>query len=150
MGWAAFSDVRTYTIPNWITVAALALYPAHVLASPAKVDWVGGITVAAIVLAAGFVLFALRWMGAGDAKLLTAAAIWAGPELIAQFLVVVAPVGGVLSIIVLIRRAKFMQVETAEGGSADQQSASLMRARVPYGVAVAAGAIFIAFRLFTA
>lgn len=150
MGWAAFSDVRTYTIPNWITVAALALYPAHVLASPAPVNWVGGITVAAIVLAAGFVLFALRWMGAGDAKLMTAAAIWAGQELIVQFLAVVAPVGGILSIVVLVRRAKFVQVETAEGVSADQQSASLMRARVPYGVAVAAGAIFVAFRLLAA
>ena len=29
LGWAAYSDVLTYRIPNRIVLAILALYPAH-------------------------------------------------------------------------------------------------------------------------
>ncbi|MBL6931229.1 MAG: hypothetical protein ISR46_06980, partial [Rhodospirillales bacterium] len=40
---AAINDVAEYRIPNRINLAIAALYPAHVLASPVSVDWMGGL-----------------------------------------------------------------------------------------------------------
>ena len=70
---AAIHDATTYRIPNRVSLAMAALYPAHVLASGADVAWMGALFVAAAVFAAGTVLFAWRVLGGGDVKLLAAA-----------------------------------------------------------------------------
>ncbi|MFQ5970768.1 MAG: prepilin peptidase [Alphaproteobacteria bacterium] len=140
---AAFMDVRTFAIPNRLSVAVLALYPAHVLASPLPVDWQAGLVVGIAVFIVCTVIFSLGWMGGGDVKLLTAAAVWAGPELLPHMLFLVAAIGGLHSLLEMIRLGyprriwlRFVRAESA--------APTTTREIVPYGVAISAGGLFIA------
>ena len=63
MLWAAVSDFRSYTIPNFIPLAVALLYPVHALATPAGTDWTGALITAAAVFAVGAILFVLRLAG---------------------------------------------------------------------------------------
>ncbi|WP_374579507.1 prepilin peptidase, partial [Phenylobacterium sp.] len=74
---AALRDVTSFTIPNWISLALIgAFFPAAVLLGVGLPQI--GLHVAAGVaaLVAGMVMFALRWIGGGDAKLFAAAGLW--------------------------------------------------------------------------
>ena len=140
--WAAISDLREFLIPNSVSIAIVALYPAHVLASAQPVDWVGGLIVCAIVLVAGIVLFTMGIAGGGDVKLLAATALWAGPELVLHFLLLTAIAGGVLSVVKLgqLRLARARQSDSPEPSEPLKQN-------VPYGLAIVASGLFVAGRL---
>ena len=105
---AALTDFLEMTIPNRIPIILLGAF--FVVAPFVGLTWAGfGLHLLAglIVFSAGFALFALNVMGGGDAKLLTAAAVWygLGPSLL-SFLVHVAYLGGILTILLLILRAR--------------------------------------------
>lgn len=144
--WAAISDISRFIIPNAICLGILTLFPAYVLAAPESVDWAGHIATASIMFAVGFVFFVLRLSGGGDVKLLVAASLWAGPDLIIPFLVVIAMAGGVLSLLTLTR-LKVFSFRAASGASFGVRLGSAMKAHVPYGVAIAAGGLMVVYRL---
>src|SRR5438128_1250085 len=76
---AALRDLTSYTIPNWLSLclAAAFLPAAFTLGLPvAVIGLCLGIGVAALL--AGMVMFALGWIGGGDAKLFAASALWLG------------------------------------------------------------------------
>lgn len=139
---AAINDVAEYRIPNRINLAIAALYPAHVLAAPYSVDWIGGLIAGAGVLAVGVVLFALRHMGGGDIKMLSATALWAGPLGIADFLILTSLAGGLLAIAKLtpvradlaLTFGRFTGARRGDAHHVDQ---------IPYGVAIAFGGFVI-------
>ncbi|MBL6931255.1 MAG: prepilin peptidase, partial [Rhodospirillales bacterium] len=135
---AAINDVAEYRIPNRINLAIAALYPAHVLASPVSVDWMGGLIVASCALALGVALFALRHMGGGDIKMIAATALWAGPLGITEFLFVTALAGGLLAIAKLapVRAGLAMTIGRLTGVEIRE---SHYVAQIPYGVAIAFG-----------
>ena len=147
--WAAFSDFLKYIIPNHVSVAITALYPLYALAVAPDLDWAGGIACGVIVFALGFVFFALRLTGGGDVKMLSAVSIWAGPPLILPFLIVTAFAGGVLSIAALIRLLPGRLRPAGRAGFSMRET-PVMRERVPYGVAIAVGGIYIAVQLLGA
>ena len=91
---AAINDLRTYRIPNALTLAIVFIYPIFALTSPAEFDWLAVLLIAVAVFAVGFVLFAFGQIGGGDVKLLVGCALWAGPAFIFDFLVVTALAGG--------------------------------------------------------
>ncbi|HCL64914.1 MAG TPA: peptidase [Rhizobium sp.] len=132
---AALTDFFEMTIPNRIPVILLASF--FLVAPFAGLGWSQfGLHLAAgaIVFSVGFVLFALNAMGGGDAKLLTAAAVWYGftPELL-SFLIHVAYLGGALTIAILMLRARANTV-IAMGLPLPQ---SLLSAKkVPYAIAI--------------
>ena len=140
---AAVRDLTSYIIPNWISLALLAGFlPAAWLA------WKTGVPALHIgqclmvgfaVLAAGVAMFALNWLGGGDAKLLAAAALWIGWQGLAAFLFWTTLAGGVLALVLLTVRRR-----TAPAGEAPATWVDgLLRkgAPVPYGVAIAVGAL---------
>lgn len=145
MIWAAFTDFRHYIIPNKICLAVVGVYPAFVLTSAAPVDWVAGVAAAGALLALGFVCFVFNWIGAGDAKLLAAAALWAGADLIAPFLMIVALAGGAISVAAIVR-ARHASVGAVEGGSAAIRVMALLKTRVAYGAAIAVGGLYLALQ----
>ncbi len=146
LGWAAWSDLLRLRIPNPVVLGIAALYPLHVLSAPAPVDWLGGLMVAGVVLAAGFALFALRVIGGGDAKLLGVVAMWAGPPLIVFLMLSTAVFGGLLAIFASTPlRMLFPYV--AATTRADVDVRQLVKMQIPYGVAVAAGGLIVAARL---
>ena len=106
--WAVLNDCLSYRIPNAASIALVLLYPAWLaVAWPASDPWLTiamhvGIGVGMLVV--GFVLYMLRAFGAGDAKLLAAVALWAGPAEILNLVLVTAVTGGVLSLVILLSR----------------------------------------------
>ncbi|HTM94836.1 MAG TPA: prepilin peptidase [Croceibacterium sp.] len=128
--WAAFSDLRERTIANWLN-AAIALgaplfWWAAGLALWPDVALQLGIALAAFALLAG--LFALGAMGGGDVKLLTALALWIPPLLFVQLLIVMALVGGVLTILFSAWHIARRRRE---------------RLAIPYGLAIAFGGLWV-------
>lgn len=97
------TDLRRRRIPNWLTASAFVF---GVLAG----FWLGGLEGGATALAGaglGFLMlipfYAIRAMGAGDVKLLAALGAILGPQNLITAAVYGAMVGGVMSMIVLVR-----------------------------------------------
>lgn len=138
---AAVSDLREYRIPNTLTLAIAALYPAQVLTPGIGADVMGSAILAVAVLAAGTGLFALGLVGGGDVKLLAAVSLWVGPAAFPLFLIVMALAGGAIALVQLsnwrLGLALFL-----EGMGQTGFTRVLTGRDVPYGVAIAIGAVF--------
>jgi len=132
---AASSDFLTMLIPNRVSAILIAAF--LVVAPLAGL----GLTEIALHLAAGllvfsvcFSLFALNVMGGGDAKLLTASAVWFGMTFsLVEYLVYVSFFGGILTLGILALRAHGDAIMASGLRLPDH----LFTARkVPYGVAI--------------
>ena len=100
MAYAAVSDLLSMTIPNRLSLLGIA---AFVIAAPLAGLSLGDIglhlAAGAAVLVGSFALFALGWIGGGDAKLAAATTFWLGfgvtlPYLIEASLIGVAIIAG--------------------------------------------------------
>jgi len=140
--WAAVNDFISRTIPNRVSIAITALYPAFVASAPVA-DWAGGALVGGVVLGGGFALFALRVIGGGDAKLAAAVALWAGPELIADFLFTMILAGGVLALF-LVSRFRLGAALACGRMGAQGAEKTLLHGTLPYGPAIAMGGLVVA------
>jgi prepilin peptidase CpaA len=128
--FAAFTDIRRRQIDNWLNLGIVLAAPAFWWASGLSL-WPDvalqlGVAVLAFALLAG--LFALKMMGGGDVKLLTALALWIEPTMFLQLLVVMALAGGVLTLVMGAWHIARRQRE---------------RLAIPYGVAIAFGALWV-------
>lgn len=137
--YAAFSDVATLTIPNWVSLALTVVFAGAALARGMPLGDIGVHLVFGLaVLAAGFFLFQAKILGGGDAKLLAAAAVWTGPEAFTPFLFGTAIAGGLLALALLAARQFIKQNETQPAFFArllKQQEG------IPYGLAIMAGGL---------
>jgi prepilin peptidase CpaA len=143
LAFAAISDLLTMTIPNRVSLILMisfaVLAPLSGMALPAIGMHALG---AAIVFGICFALFALNVMGGGDAKLLSAAAIWFGydPALL-SFLVYVSFIGGLVTVAILLIRS---QADMILAIGLPIPNSLLLAKKIPYGVAIAIGG-FVAF-----
>ena len=96
--YAVISDVTRLRIPNWVSAALIALFVAFLAIGGKSLPVAEHVLVAACVLAGGFALFGLGWMGAGDVKLMAAVALWAGPSKALTFLLVTGIAGAALAL----------------------------------------------------
>lgn len=138
---AALCDATSYTIPNWVSLALLAIFPLAALAMGLPLADVGlqlGLGAAALV--AAMAMFALGWIGGGDAKLFAAAALWLGWPAILSFLAVTGVAGGALAVGLLALRAPALRHHLAAGPAWFVRLAEPGE-NVPYGVAIAVGAL---------
>ncbi len=138
---AAVRDLTTYTIPNWISLAlAAAFVPAAALAG---LGW-STIGLSALVgvgmLVVGIVMFALRWIGGGDAKLMAAASMWLGLPGLTPFVLYTGLAGGALALMLLAVRSTWLRPFAAVGPGWVDRLATPGGA-TPYGVAIAVGAL---------
>ena len=144
--WAAYQDTFHYVIPNRVSVAIVALFPAYALTAPVPVDMLGAAGVGAAMFGVGFVLYTFRITGGGDAKLLAAVSVWAGAEQLFLFLIVTAMAGGVVSAGYVARTLLQMRSPAhASGGTVS--FAALLKVQVPYALAISAGGLFVAGRM---
>lgn len=133
---AALSDFKNLRISNKLCLALAGLFPLYVLTAPHEMAWIQHVGIAALVLVMGFGLFAMRLIGGGDIKMLSAAALWAGPKLIATLLIYTTLAGGALAIAfatAALLRALMKHQSLTDG--------AWHKAPVPYGVAIACGGI---------
>jgi prepilin peptidase CpaA len=127
---AAVTDLRHRTISNWlcggIALAAPLFWWASGLPLWPEIALQLGVGLATFAVLAG--LFALKAMGGGDVKLLTALALWMEPTLFLKLLIIMALVGGVLTV-------AFFAWHTAR-----RQRDKLA---IPYGVAIAFAGLWV-------
>lgn len=140
---AAFSDFLTMLIPNRVSAILLASFIIVApLAGLDLTDIAMHLAAGLIVFAVCFALFALNIMGGGDAKLLTASAVWFGLTFsLFEFLIYVSFLGGILTLAVLSLRA---HTNTILASGLPVPGHLLTAKKVPYGIAIGAGA-FLAY-----
>lgn len=127
---AAFTDLRHRRIGNWLTLAIAVCAPlfwwADGLSLWPEVAIQIGVALGTFAVLAG--LFAFGWMGGGDVKLLTALALWIAPLAFLNLLLMMALLGGVLTLAFsawhVTRRRKD-------------------RLAIPYGVAIALAGLWV-------
>jgi prepilin peptidase CpaA len=129
MAAAAVEDAARFRISNLIAAAVLiGALVAAAIAGPSLGLW-QNIAVFLILLLLGTGAFAAGWLGGGDVKLFAAAGLWFDLRVALAFVVLVFLAGGLVAIAYLIARP-------FRGEAADKKSR-----RVPYGVAIAVGAL---------
>ena len=141
---AGFCDLTRYTIPNSLP-AALAL-TFLILAIFSGVGWLGFGVHAAIglmALVAGFVMFTLRWIGGGDAKLFAATALLFGPHLVLDYTLLSAIFGGAMAFMLLCMRQLPLPAPLSTHGWLVRLHDA--REGIPYGVALALAALAVIF-----
>ena len=127
---AAFTDIRSRTISNWLNLGIAVTAPLFWWATGLSL-WPGvalqiGVAFGCFVLCA--ILFALRQMGGGDVKLLTALALWIDPANFLRLVVLMALIGGLLTVVI---------------GSWHVMRRRTEKLAIPYGLAIASAGLWI-------
>ncbi len=132
---AAVIDVRTFTISNRLNLGVALLAPVYwwSVALPLWPDAATQVAVAAGVFALLALAFYAGMMGGGDVKLAAALALWFSPPSTLRFLIFMSLAGGLLTLVV----AAVHKLRSREG-----------KPEVPYGVAIAIGALVILAQRF--
>jgi prepilin peptidase CpaA len=156
---AALGDWSRFMIPNRLSLAIVGLWVVHALIlvvqgqSPMFLVW--SVAIAILVFAIGIVLFALRLLGGGDVKLLAAATLWAAPDYVLPFILIVTLAGALLGFAFLVpgighRPADDTSIDSpasnrtpppAPGGVI---TAGKLGRKMPYGLAIAVGCLMVA------
>lgn len=143
MAYAAFSDLFTMTISNWIAILLVAGFLA--------LAWASGmapVTILVFHLAPGFgvlvltfVFFARGWIGGGDAKLAAATALWLGWDHLADYGLLASVLGAALTIaLLLVRKRALPPALTRRPWVARLHAAGT---GVPYGIALAVAGLAV-------
>ncbi len=138
---AALRDLTSFTIPNWISLALICAFVPAAIAAGVPWTQVGLCAAVGVVgLVIGMGLFAAGWVGGGDAKLLAAASLWIGWPACVTYLVYTALAGGGLACLLLGLRSAWVRPALPKRPG---WFARLIEpgAAVPYGVAIAIGAL---------
>lgn len=125
---AAAQDIVQRRISNWLCLMVLiAAIPVAIATGATLALWQNAL-IFALLLGVGIPLFSAGWLGGGDVKLLAALGFWANFSSILSLLACILIAGGVLAAVSL----------AVKGGRAARRAKG-----VPYGVAIAIGAIIV-------
>ena len=139
---AAFTDLFTMTIPNRISLVLVAAFLALAPFAGITLQQFGWHVLAGlIVLAATFGLFVAGIIGGGDAKLVSAVALWVGMEQLLPYLLIASLFGGALTLGLMSFRKMPLPVTLNSLGWLSRLHNP--KGKIPYGVALAAGALWI-------
>lgn len=142
MIFAGATDLFTLTIPNRISLALVAGFVC--LIPFAGIGWEGiamhvATGMAMLVICIG--LFAMGWIGGGDAKLFAAASLWMGYENLYEYTLMTAVFGGILTLAMLgLRMFPLPAGLAAQGWIARLHDNGR---GVPYGLALAAAGLVV-------
>lgn len=132
--WAALSDLIRFEIPNWVSALLVCGGASYLLLSGAP-GW-AHFGAAGAVLALGYAAYAFSVLGAGDAKLLAALALWLGPQGAVTLILMTLIFGAVLALLWVMSRP--LRAVMIQAGLAIDPEPSAV---VPYAVAIACAAV---------
>jgi prepilin peptidase CpaA len=136
--FAALHDINSLTIPNWLNLTIAGLFVPAALVSGIPLEILGGHLLAGLVaFFIAFGLFAFRVFGGGDAKMIPGVVLWMGPATAIPFIFWMAIVGGGCALLLLVGK-RSVPAEVVPGF---MRAPFEPKAGVPYGVAIAGGAI---------
>ena len=131
----------TMRIPNWLNAFIGLSFFGAAFYTGMPLEQIGWHLVAsAIVLVTGFGLFAFGYIGGGDAKLMAVAALWLGIGHLFEFLIIMTIAGGALAI--AMKFWWWIRLESELRGFKRIKSVIKSSIELPYGIAVATGALF--------
>lgn len=155
---AVWFDVRERRIPNLLTVGGFGI--ALLLRIPSGAEAIGsGLLGGLVGFGVALPFFLVGGLGGGDAKLLAAVGAFLGPARMWTALLVMAFAGGLMALAAIARRRAFQQTavnlvtifttfgrKTFTGWKGEESEAAVTLdtpgvITVPYGVAIAAGAL---------
>ena len=142
MAFAGAMDLLTMTIPNRISIVLVAAFA--VAAVMMGIGWwalASHIGAGVLMLTIGIGMFALGWLGGGDAKLLAATALWLGFDHLLSYLLLTAIAGGALSLSILFYRRMMPPLWLASQTWAMNLHGA--KAGIPYGIALAAAGLHV-------
>jgi prepilin peptidase CpaA len=147
LGWAAFTDVRSRRIPNWCVIAVIGLFGVWAL-SVGGANVVSALEAAGIAFVVSFGLYSFKIMGAGDSKLFTAVALFAGMGYLPLLVVATTLTGGAIALVILASQPTRTLVVLQTLGKREV-SRSVMNRGVPYGLAIAIGGLIVVWAPMT-
>lgn len=127
--WAAWRDTQTFTIENRLVILVALMAPLFWWSVGLSLwpDAAIRVGLALLVFLILFGAFSIGMMGGGDVKLAAALALWFSPVGNLRFLVIMSFAGGLLTLFYWARHKALKKQD---------------KVRVPYGVAIAAGALW--------
>ena len=151
LGVAAWFDIKSRRIPNWLVLTGLISSLGIQLLFSSS-----GVSVWGLGILAGFGLFLplylVHAMGAGDVKLMAVVGGFLGPAAAVDVVLTTLVAGGVLAVAVALwngalrhtlANVRFLMVDTMfktlHGGSARIDAPPTSTGNLPYAVAIAAG-----------
>jgi prepilin peptidase CpaA len=142
-------DLRTRRIPNELTAAMTGVGIAMAATGVSGVSVAGSFIGFALGLALMLPGFGLGATGAGDVKLMAAVGAIVGPAVVVTAFFCTAIAGGVLAIVVAVRRRRLTATLTGTGrlmgsGGRHQIQTAAASSRFAYGPAIAAGSVIAA------
>jgi prepilin peptidase CpaA len=145
MAFAALSDLLTMTIANRVSLLLLATFT--VIAPFTGMDWATygmHFAAGAMVLVVTFTLFAKGGLGGGDAKLLTAIAVWCGmSDVLVEYMLYTTLLGGMLTLSIVMWRGSFF-AQYAGAHFAFAEKLARNDVGIPYGIALGAAGLITA------
>lgn len=134
----ALHDINRLIIPNWLNLTLAGLFIPAAAFSGLPIEIIGGhLLIGLLAVVVSYGLFMLGVFGGGDAKMIMAVMFWMGPSGAVPFIFWMALAGGACALLVLtVRRS--MPAAMVPGF---MRASFEPKAGVPYGVAIAAGAI---------
>lgn len=141
MAFAAATDLFTMTISN--RVSLLLIIGFFGLAILGGLGWQAILmhtAAGATVLALAFGCFAMGWIGGGDAKVASAAALWFGFDNLLAYLIYASLFGGALTILLLQWRQWPLPAALCQPWVLRLHA---KETGIPYGIALALGALLV-------
>lgn len=142
---AAWSDIRAMVIDNiYSLIIAAAFFVCYgVLFLSGKADifaplW-AHLAAGLVMFLITLILFTLRMLGGADSKIASALTLWVGLKGLPVFLVVMTIIGGILGVISLLL-ARYPIIKNPQPKSWITRAQN-GESKVPYGVAIAGGAL---------
>ncbi|WP_404378688.1 prepilin peptidase [Caenispirillum salinarum] len=145
--YAAVVDALTFEISNTVSLVIVGAFAVWLLTGAPSSELAlerltGHLLTGGAVLIGGILLFAAGAFGGGDAKMLAAVALWAGPQWVGLLLLFTALYGGFLCLALLMARAAARRADSVPPLLEPLLSGET---RVPYGIAIAAGTLTLFF-----
>jgi len=146
---AAFTDLTSRIIPNWISVSLFLLFALFVVAGGQKSEiwqhYLWGMSVFIALLP----LFAFKKIGGGDVKLLAMTTLWVGPISGAEFLILTTLIGAGMALVIISPRIKIVwewwNMKLGTHGLIDLYPD---KRSLPYGVAIAVAGCFVISNIY--
>jgi prepilin peptidase CpaA len=142
MAYSAFSDLFTMTIPNRVSLLLIAAFVALALLTGMPLKTFGlHIGAGLVVLTVTFTMFALGWIGGGDAKLAAAIGLWCGFGVLLDYLLIASVLGGLLTLAIL-----YWRTSNLPGFALKVMWIFRLhhhKTGIPYGIALAAAGLIV-------